>query len=116
MILERIIIVASLFVLPLLAQLFIKVTHLNKKGLLLTDLTTFFYGLALVYLTRHLKQAGILPFYFLSLSLLALIVSNGFLWKTKAFSYRRFGKYFWRVAFFISLAFYLGMVIVSFLI
>jgi hypothetical protein len=50
------------------------------------------------------------------LSLAAIIITIQMLRKTQSFKFKRFFKLFWRISFFITSLFYLGTVILIFIV
>ena len=57
-----------------------------------------------------------LPYITILLSLAAIIITIQMLRKTQSFKFKRFLKLFWRISFFITSLFYLGTVILIFIV
>lgn len=91
---------------------FLRIRQLTHRKLLIPDI----YVLLLVYglhlFSEQVTEVSILPYYFLIISALALILLLLDLFYYKDFYYKRFFKLFWRITFVITFALYIAMVVI----
>ncbi|WP_261379151.1 DUF3397 domain-containing protein [Streptococcus sp. sy004] len=111
------IVATALFVLiPLVSFLITKFCQLHRLGLKFPDLAFPALSVAAFFLSKQFFLHSLLPHYLILLSLLAIFVSFWLLNKQpNYFSYKAFFKLFWRTGFLVTLVFYLGMLVMIFL-
>ncbi len=94
---------------------FLRIRHLTHRKLLIPDVYILFLIYGLHLFSEQLTAVNILPYYFLIISVLALILLLLDLFYYKAFSYKRFFKLFWRITFVTTLALYIAMIVMIYL-
>ena len=94
---------------------FLKLRRLTKHRLRIPDVFILFLIYGLHVFSKQFTNLTILPYYFLIISSLALIILLLDLFYYKEFRYRRFLKLFWRIAFIITFVLYIAMIIMIFL-
>jgi hypothetical protein len=78
------------------------------------DVVTFLLIFGLHRFSKAIVNISILPYFFMIISAMALILLLLDLFYYRDFSAKKFTKFFWRVTFFITLLLYICMVIVIF--
>lgn len=112
----KIVAVALLFLIPVLSFLVTKFCQLSKLGLKFPDLAFPALGTAVFLISKEFFVHSLLPHYLILLSLLAIFVCLFLLNKQpNYFSYKDFFKLFWRTGFVVTTVFYLGMLVMIFL-
>ena len=81
---------------------------------LFTDLSFPLFALEIALVVNKFLDSSVFFYYLICLSLLALSLTAFFLKKNHSFSYRRFGKFFWRSGFIVTFIFYIVVVILIF--
>ncbi|PCS00661.1 DUF3397 domain-containing protein [Lactococcus fujiensis] len=94
---------------------FFRLRHLTNRRLKIPDVYTLFLILGLKIFSSQLVTISILPYYFLIVSGLALVLLLLDVFYYRAFVFRRFLKLWWRVTFIITFVMYLGFLIVIFM-
>lgn len=115
MLIYQIFAVIFLVATPVVAQHLTSLFHLDRWGAKAPDLAFPILAVALVLVSGRFFTHNFLPHYLLALSLLAMAIILNLVIKTKSFSYRRFGKRFWRFGFFVTLAAYVLTLVLIFL-
>ncbi|MCL2677350.1 MAG: DUF3397 domain-containing protein [Streptococcaceae bacterium] len=112
------ILVAAYLILTFVALIFIfkyfKLRKLTKHQLKIPDVWTILLIVGFFLFHHRLGNINFLPWYFFFISGLALILLGLDLFYYKSFALRRFLKLFWRISFFITLAFYLLLILLIF--
>lgn len=89
--------------------------RLKKKGGNLADIAFPLYAIAFYLISDKAFYHSLLPQLCLVLSVLALVIAGGMLYKGRDFSYKRFLKLFWRAGFLVTFFCYLALTISLFL-
>lgn len=112
----KLIATALLFVIPLFSFFSTKFFQLYRLGLKFPDLAFPALAIAIILISKDFFVHSLLPHYLIVLSLLAIFVSIFLLNKQpNYFSYKAFTKLFWRTGFLVTMVFYLGMLVMIFL-
>lgn len=114
MIIYRIFAFAWLITLPILAHTLVKLARLERFRLNLADLSLPLYAFAIVRVSQLFFKQSFLPHYLVVMSVLAIVICGILLRKKDTFMVKRFCKLYWRIGFFVSLAFYLFTLIATF--
>ncbi|GBG96014.1 DUF3397 domain-containing protein [Lactococcus termiticola] len=100
-----------LFIFLVFVFKFFRLRKITNYKLKIPDIFTIFLIIGLEIFSKKLAGFGILPYYFLIISGLALVLLLLDLFYYKAFSWFRFLKLWWRITFFITLVIYVGLFI-----
>lgn len=111
MIIYRLTALVFLVTTPLASQLLVSLLRFKAPQLHPTDITWPLYALELVLVSRTLLVNSLLPHYLVAMSILSIVLCIWLLRKPLPFSYRRFGKLYWRWAFFVTLCCYVAMLV-----
>ena len=107
----------ALFILtPFFTLIIARLLRLRRRGILFTDLTLPLYAFECIWLSGFFFVHLLLPVYLVIMALLAIMLTIWLLYKQKeAYTYRRFFKLFWRMAFLITLIFYAVVLVTMFI-
>ncbi|MCQ2962978.1 MULTISPECIES: DUF3397 domain-containing protein [Streptococcus] len=103
-----------IFLTPIFAYILVNFFNLKRFGILFTDLSFPLFALEIALVVNKFLDSSVFFYYLICLSLLALSLTAFFLKKNHSFSYRRFGKFFWRSGFIVTFIFYIVVVILIF--
>lgn len=112
MIVYKLIAVSLVILTPIFSYVVTTVLRLKRFGILFTDLATPILAIDIFLIARQCLDSSVFFYYTMCLALLAIGLVGRFFKKNIVFSYRRFLKLFWRLAFLLTFAFYLIMVLV----
>ena len=107
---------AFLILTPIFAFIIHRFFSLKYLGLNFADLTFPLYFIEVIAISARFFTHSFLPYITILLSLAAIIITIQMLRKTQSFKFKRFLKFFWRISFFITSIFYLGTVILIFIV
>ena len=113
MILYKFFAIAFLILTPIFAFIIHRFFSLKYLGLNFADLTFPLYFIEVVAVSARFFTHSFLPYI---TTLTAIIITIQMLRKTQSFKFKRFLKLFWRISFFITSLFYLGTVILIFIV
>ncbi|MDO4635018.1 MAG: DUF3397 domain-containing protein [Streptococcus sp.] len=116
MIIFKLIAILFLIFTPFFSQIIVKAFGLKRVKIRFLDLAFVFYFLEFILIISHFSLEFLLPYYFLFLSVISLVISILQVKKNKEFTYKGFFKVFWRIGFFYSLLAYFSLVITLFVI
>lgn len=88
---------------------FFRLRHITNHKLKMPDIFIIFLIVGLEFFSVKLAGFSALPYFVLVLSGLALVLLLLDLFYYQAFSWIRFFKLWWRISFFITLIFYIGL-------
>ena len=103
-----------IFLTPIFAYILIKFFNLNRFGILFTDLAFPLFAFEIALVVSKFLDSSVFFYYLICLSLLALTLTAFFLKRNHSFSYRRFGKFFWRSGFIVTFIFFTIVLILVF--
>ena len=116
MVLYKFFAIAFLILTPIFAFIIHRFFSLKYLGLKFADLTFPLYFIEVIAISARFFAHSFLPYITILLSLAAIIITIQMLRKTQSFKFKRFLKFFWRISFFITSIFYLGTVILIFIV
>lgn len=116
MMIYKLIALAFVILTPIFSQIIISLFKLKKHGILFTDLSFPLFALEIFLVSSKFLTHSLIPYYLIALSLLAILLTIHLIRRTENFSYKRFFKFFWRIGFFLTLAFYLVLLVIIFII
>ena len=116
MILYKFFAIAFLILTPIFAFIIHRFFSLKYLGLNFADLTFPLYFIEVVAVSARFFTHSFLPYITILLSLAAIIITIQMLRKTQSYKFKSFLKLFWRISFFITSLFYLGTVILIFIV
>ncbi|URZ87723.1 DUF3397 family protein [Floricoccus penangensis] len=100
----------------LLVSLFFRFFHIRSfSKFRVPDLATFFIIFGIRFFSLKFTQMSALPYFLIIISIVGLIILFNQLFRLRRFDLGSFIKLFWRLTFFIALAFFYAMVIISFI-
>lgn len=94
---------------------YFKLRHLTNRRLKIPDVFIVFLVIGLSIYSNQLASISILPYYFLIISGLALVLMMLDLLYYKNFVFRRFLKLWWRITFIITFIIYISFIVVIFM-
>ncbi|WP_423831711.1 DUF3397 domain-containing protein [Streptococcus equinus] len=103
-----------IFLTPIFAYILVNFFNLKRFGILFTDLAFPLFAFEIALVVNKFLDSSVFFYYLICLSLLTLSLTAFFLKKNQSFSYRRFGKFFWRSGFIVTFIFYIVVVILIF--
>ncbi|HAK39215.1 DUF3397 domain-containing protein [Streptococcus sp.] len=103
-----------IFLTPIFAYILVKFFNLKRFGILFTDLAFPLFAFEIALVVNNFLDSSIFFYYLICLSLLALGLTAFFLKRNHSFSYRCFGKFFWRSGFIVTFIFYIIVLILVF--
>lgn len=116
MLIYKLMALAFLILTPIFSYVIVSMFKLNRYGLKFPDITLPLYALEIIIVSAKFFTHSLLPYYVIIKSILAITIASLILRKGQHFSYHRFLKLFWRSGFLITAVFYLGLVILVFII
>ena len=90
-----------IFLTPIFAYILVKFFNLKRFGILFTDLAFPLFAFEIALVVSKFLDSSVFFYYLICLSLLALTLTAFFLKRNHSFSYRCFGKFFWRSGFIV---------------
>ena len=105
---------AFVFLTPIFAYILVTFFKLKRFGILFTDIAFPIFAFEIGLVGNKFLGSSIFFYYLICLSLLAIILTVTFLRRDHSFSYRRFGKFFWRSGFILTFLFYIMVLILIF--
>ena len=94
---------------------FLRIRQLTNRKLRIPDIFVLFLVFGLQLFSEQFTAINILPYYFLIISILALVLLLLDLFYFKDFKYKRFFKLFWRLTFVITFALYIAMIVMIYM-
>ncbi|PCS02984.1 hypothetical protein RU85_GL001482 [Lactococcus garvieae] len=94
---------------------FLRIRQLTNRKLRIPDIFVLFLVFGLQLFSEQFTAINILPYYFLIISILALVLLLLDLFYFKDFKYKRFFKLFWRITFVITFALYIAMIVMIYM-
>lgn len=107
MMMYKLIALAFVLLTPIFANIITQIFRLERFGLKFPDLSLPLFLWEIVIVSDKFFTHSWLPYYLIVMSLLAMILAVFLLKRSKHFSYKRFGKLFWRIGFILTFIFYL---------
>lgn len=102
------------FLTPIFAYILVTFFKLKRFGILFTDIAFPIFAFEIGLVGNKFLGSSIFFYYLICLSLLAIILTITLLRRNHSFSYRRFGKFFWRSGFILTFLFYIIVLILIF--
>ncbi|WP_018165366.1 DUF3397 domain-containing protein [Streptococcus henryi] len=101
--------IAAAFVVltPVFAYILINTFKLWRFGWKFPDLALPLFAIEIVIVSGKFFTHNFLPYYLIAMSTLSIVITSFLLRKNSRFSYKRFGKLFWRSGFILTFVFYL---------
>ncbi|MBJ7540429.1 MULTISPECIES: DUF3397 domain-containing protein [Streptococcus] len=103
-----------IFLTPIFAYILVNFFNLKRFGILFTDLAFPLFAFEIALVVNKFLDSSVFFYYVICLCLLSLIITFVFLKRSQSFSYRRFGKFFWRSGFILTFIFYIIVLILIF--
>ncbi|EHJ52315.1 membrane protein [Streptococcus macacae NCTC 11558] len=107
---------AFIFLTLVFSYIIVATFNLRRFRLNLADIALPLFAAEIVLVSAKFYTHSFLPHYLAAMSVLSLVLAIRQLQKRKAFSLKKFIKFFWRAGFILTFFFYLATVIAIFLI